>query len=76
MLKPEEPSGFKHTTFHLALCCRYVEQSDTHLPQATVAEALLFSARLRLPSTVDVATRDKFVGEVRWGGTAASYGQI
>lgn len=35
------------------------------MPRATVAEALLFSARLRLPSTVDVATRHMFVGEVR-----------
>lgn len=36
-----------------------------HLPQATVQEALAFSATLRLPSTVDQKTRDEFIEEVR-----------
>ena len=34
------------------------------MPTATVREALLFSAHLRLPSTVDAATRSKFVDNV------------
>jgi ABC-type multidrug transport system ATPase subunit/ABC-type multidrug transport system permease subunit len=42
----------------------YVEQTDIHLPQASVEEALAFSALLRLPSTVDAATRDRFVKEI------------
>jgi ABC-type multidrug transport system ATPase subunit len=35
-----------------------------HLPQATVFEALTFSATLRLPSTVDKQTREDFIEEV------------
>ncbi|KAL6781025.1 hypothetical protein ACKKBG_A09460 [Auxenochlorella protothecoides x Auxenochlorella symbiontica] len=42
----------------------YVEQTDIHIPQATVHEACQFSARLRLPTTVDAATREAFVEEV------------
>ncbi|KDD75002.1 ABC-2 type transporter [Helicosporidium sp. ATCC 50920] len=42
----------------------YVEQEDVHLPQATVGEALRFSAALRLPSSVDPETRERFVREV------------
>lgn len=38
-------------------------------PQTTVAEALAFSAHLRLPTTVDAATRHAFVEEVRIGGS-------
>jgi ABC-type multidrug transport system ATPase subunit len=30
----------------------YVEQNDIHSPSATVREALLYSARLRLPASV------------------------
>lgn len=30
----------------------YCQQMDTHLPQATVREALLFSAHLRQPQTI------------------------
>lgn len=37
---------------------------QVHLPQASVHEALHFSARLRLPTTVDGAIRDKFVEEI------------
>lgn len=39
----------------------YVEQQDVHLPTATVREALEFSAKLRLSSTVDAETRHAFV---------------
>ena len=34
--------------------------------QATVREALLFSARLRLPSTISKAQMEAFVEEVSW----------
>lgn len=44
--------------------CRYVEQTDVHMPQTTVSEACHFSARLRLPTSVDAATRQTFVEEV------------
>ena len=30
----------------------YCEQNDIHSPSATVKEALVFSARLRLPATI------------------------
>jgi ABC-type multidrug transport system ATPase subunit len=33
-------------------CSGYCQQMDTHLPQTTVREALLFSARLRQPQSV------------------------
>lgn len=55
---------------HLLLlaCCplphRYVEQTDIHIAQTTVQEALAFSAHLRLPTTVDRGTRSMFVEEV------------
>ena len=42
----------------------YVEQTDVHLPQASVREALEFSARLRLSSEIDAGTRARFVQEV------------
>eukprot|EP00939_MAST-03C_sp_MAST-3C-sp1_P004434 g4434.t1 len=41
--------------------CGYVEQVDIHSPTATVLEALNFSATLRLPSSVSVARRQRFV---------------
>ncbi|KAK9807392.1 hypothetical protein WJX73_000014 [Symbiochloris irregularis] len=42
----------------------YVEQTDIHSPQSTVREALVFSARLRLPQTVQKAQLNAFVDEV------------
>lgn len=50
------------TTF--ARVAAYVEQTDVHLPQTSVAEAVEFSAALRLPTTVDAPTRARFVSEV------------
>lgn len=41
------------------------EQTDIHAPEATVHEALLFSARLRLPKSVPRDRADAFVDEVR-----------
>jgi len=42
----------------------YVEQNDLHMPFSTVAEALEFSAALRLPSSVTAAQRKAFVNEL------------
>ncbi|KAG2073835.1 hypothetical protein BDR04DRAFT_1093970 [Suillus decipiens] len=39
----------------------YCQQMDTHLPQSTVREALLFSARLRQPETVPMAELVEYV---------------
>ena len=50
-------SALPHMTLHPA------PLSQIHLAQATVVEALAFSARLRLPTTVDAATRRSFVEE-------------
>eukprot|EP00301_Raphidiophrys_heterophryoidea_P006157 c12505_g3_i1.p1 GENE.c12505_g3_i1~~c12505_g3_i1.p1 ORF type:complete len:643 (-),score=153.52 c12505_g3_i1:126-2054(-) len=41
----------------------YVEQMDIHSPHSTVLESLMFSARLRLPSSVASAVRIDFVME-------------
>jgi len=42
----------------------YVEQMDIHTPTATVAEALRFSAFLRLPRDMPKASKEAFVWEV------------
>ncbi|KAI0943006.1 hypothetical protein AcW1_002753 [Taiwanofungus camphoratus] len=39
----------------------YVQQMDTHLPQATVREALFFSAKLRQPASVPIAEKEAYV---------------
>ncbi|KAG1888173.1 ABC-2 type transporter-domain-containing protein [Suillus subluteus] len=39
----------------------YCQQMDTHLPQTTVREALLFSARLRQPESVPSAELESYV---------------
>ncbi|KAG0700795.1 ABC-2 type transporter-domain-containing protein [Suillus ampliporus] len=39
----------------------YCQQTDTHLPQSTVREALLFSARLRQPESVPSAELESYV---------------
>jgi ATP-binding cassette subfamily G (WHITE) protein 2 (SNQ2) len=36
----------------------YCQQLDTHLPEATVREALLFSANLRQPQSVPFAEKE------------------
>ncbi|KZT00050.1 uncharacterized protein LAESUDRAFT_739756 [Laetiporus sulphureus 93-53] len=48
------PSDFRNQT-------GYVQQMDTHLPSATVREALLFSAKLRQPSSVALKEKEKYV---------------
>ncbi|RYG57570.1 ATP-binding cassette domain-containing protein [archaeon] len=44
--------------------CAYVEQQDMHMPYATVREALLFSATLRLPADTPTPVRDAFVDQI------------
>ncbi|RDB26892.1 Brefeldin A resistance protein [Hypsizygus marmoreus] len=39
----------------------YCQQMDTHLPTATVREALLFSAKLRQPTSVPLAEKEAYV---------------
>jgi len=48
----------------MSLPCRYVEQTDIHVPESTVHEALLFSARLRLPSSISSQAAKEYVEEV------------
>jgi ABC-type multidrug transport system fused ATPase/permease subunit len=42
----------------------YVEQTDLHMPYYTVHESLMFSAALRLASTVSYEEREKFVKQI------------
>ncbi|KAH7929251.1 hypothetical protein BV22DRAFT_1192162 [Leucogyrophana mollusca] len=39
----------------------YCQQMDTHIPQTTVREALLFSAKLRQPQSVSLAEKEAYV---------------
>lgn len=57
-------SGFPQKADTFMRVMGYVEQTDVHIPEATVHEALLFSARLRLPSSTKDDAAVKFVEEV------------
>ncbi|KXN93194.1 Brefeldin A resistance protein [Leucoagaricus sp. SymC.cos] len=39
----------------------YCQQMDTHMPECTVREALLFSAKLRQPPSVPLAEKEAYV---------------
>ena len=54
---PATPTAF-------AALSGFAEQSDEHCDYMRVGEAVAFSARLRLPASVDSATRATFVAEV------------
>ena len=54
---PKEEATFNRVT-------AYVEQNDLHNPLATVREALLFSAQLRLPSHFSAGAREEYVDSI------------
>ena len=55
--KALSPSEFAHMV-------GYVEQRDLHNPTDTVREALLFSAKCRLPTNVSDESRIAYVDEI------------
>ena len=55
--QPQDPAVYRRIS-------AYVEQADAHMPLSTVRESMLFSAQLRLPNTVPVETRERFVDEL------------
>ena len=57
MLLPQELSTFTRVS-------GYVEQFDIHSPQATILEALWFSARLRQPNDISNSELSVFIREV------------
>ena len=57
-------NGAALTPASFARVSGYAEQEDVHIPNQTVAEALAFSAALRLPASVPAHRRDAFVEEV------------
>ena len=58
-------NGFPQDRHNFTRSSGYVEQSDLHSPQTTVAEALWFSSRLRLPPSVSRAAVLAFTQRVR-----------
>ncbi|KAL2539206.1 ABC transporter G family member 29 [Abeliophyllum distichum] len=57
-------SGFPKIQETFARICGYCEQNDTHSPQVTVFESLIYSAFLRLPKEVTKEQKMTFVEEV------------
>uniref|UniRef100_A0A1D1XGJ1 Pleiotropic drug resistance protein 6 n=1 Tax=Anthurium amnicola TaxID=1678845 RepID=A0A1D1XGJ1_9ARAE len=57
-------SGYPKNQATFARISGYCEQTDVHSPCVTVHESLVYSAWLRLPSHVDMATQRAFVEEV------------
>ncbi|RWR83055.1 ABC transporter G family member 36 [Cinnamomum micranthum f. kanehirae] len=57
-------SGYPKKQETFARVSGYCEQNDIHSPHVTIFESLLYSAWLRLPSEVDLGTRNMFVEEV------------
>lgn len=58
-LKRKFIARYPLSLIHHLLCLRgYCQQMDTHLPETTVREALLFSAKLRQPQDVPVAEKE------------------
>ncbi|KAF5739958.1 Pleiotropic drug resistance 9 [Tripterygium wilfordii] len=57
-------SGYPKVQETFARISGYCEQIDTHSPQITVEESVIFSAWLRLASQIDSKTKAEFVNEV------------
>ena len=57
-------NGYPKVTATFNRMCGYVEQIDNHLSTTTVREALLFSAKMRLPREVSEEQRNAFIEEV------------
>ncbi|KOM44563.1 hypothetical protein LR48_Vigan05g216800 [Vigna angularis] len=57
-------SGYPKKQETFARISGYCEQNDIHSPHVTVYESLVYSAWLRLPSSVDSKTRKMFIEEV------------
>ncbi|KAL2332415.1 hypothetical protein Fmac_019996 [Flemingia macrophylla] len=57
-------SGYPKKQETFARISGYCEQNDIHSPHVTVYESLMYSAWLRLPSSVDSKTRKMFIEEV------------
>ncbi|XP_020223730.1 pleiotropic drug resistance protein 1 isoform X2 [Cajanus cajan] len=57
-------SGYPKKQETFARISGYCEQNDIHSPRVTVYESLLYSAWLRLPTSVDSNTRLMFIEEV------------
>ncbi|KAF7823264.1 pleiotropic drug resistance protein 2-like [Senna tora] len=57
-------SGYPKNQATFARISGYCEQNDIHSPHVTVYESLLYSAWLRLASSIDKETRQMFVEEV------------
>ncbi|KAK1439447.1 hypothetical protein QVD17_05265 [Tagetes erecta] len=57
-------AGYPKNQSTFARVCGYCEQNDTHSPNVTVYESLLYSAWLRLSSDVNTNTREIFVDEL------------
>ncbi|PKA64696.1 Pleiotropic drug resistance protein 1 [Apostasia shenzhenica] len=57
-------SGYPKKQETFARVCGYCEQYDIHSPHMTVYESLIYSAWLRLPASIDYATREIFVEEI------------
>ncbi|KAL2332424.1 hypothetical protein Fmac_020005 [Flemingia macrophylla] len=57
-------SGYPKKQETFARISGYCEQNDIHSPRVTVYESLLYSAWLRLPSSIDSNTRLMFIEEV------------
>lgn len=57
-------NGFPKDPKTFARIIGYVEQTDIHVPETTVHEALIFSAQLRLPSNTPSNVLNSFVDEM------------
>jgi ABC-type multidrug transport system ATPase subunit/ABC-type multidrug transport system permease subunit len=57
-------NGYKQDLQTFGRISGYVEQMDIHSPMTTVAEAVSFAGRLRLPESIPMAMKDAFIKDV------------